>query len=178
MIFEANCWSRLHHTFLQSMSLSNFDLKAPRWTKVAPKSSHDSAKMAPTWPKMASKVPKIAPTIIKNPGVHTDLPSWVHFGCECSADNRSANMRPHGHRLPRGVKIICWEHNPPKIAPRWPQHGPRWLQTCTRWSQQSSRTLGGDADLPSLVQLGCECSADHCSANMRPHDHHHLLLAV
>ena len=53
--------------FNKVVVFSNVDLQAPKWTQVAPKSSQDSAKIAPTLPKMASKAPKRAPTIIKKP---------------------------------------------------------------------------------------------------------------
>ena len=94
--------SKLHHTFQQSMHLSNYALQAPRWTQVGPKPSQDSANIHPASHRMASKVLKMAPTIIKNPGVDADLPSWVHLGYKCSAGNCSANMRPHDRHLSMG----------------------------------------------------------------------------
>ena len=56
----------LHDTF-QGLYVSGFDLQAQRWTQVAPTSFQDTAKMDPTWPKMASTMPKMAFKIIKNP---------------------------------------------------------------------------------------------------------------
>ena len=54
-------------------------------------------------------------------GVDTDLPSWVHFGCECSADNCSANMRPHDHHLPMGFPILSTPGD--ILGPSWKHLG-------------------------------------------------------
>ena len=69
----------------------------------------NSAQMAATWPKMASKSAQCGrSTSSRTSRVDADLASWFHLSCQCSADNCSAgncygNMRPYDHHLPLGL---------------------------------------------------------------------------
>ena len=80
----------IHHTFHQGMYFSGFDLQAPRWTQVAPKSCQDSAKKNPKWPKIASNVSNMAPKIYQmapkwcpeNFRGNPKLPTWNNLAPE------------------------------------------------------------------------------------------------
>ena len=166
LVLSANLGSRLHHTFQPSMYFNILMCKPQGGPKCPP----SPPKIAPRWPQHGPRwIPKCPRWHLKSSrtrGVDADLPSGVHFGCDCSADNCSANMRQHDHHLPMGSRSLFWS----VILPRQRQDRPRRLQKSLRWHLQSSRTPGVDADLPSCVHFGCECFADNCSANMQQHD--------
>ena len=84
-------------------ALSMFDVQAAKWTQVAPKSSQDTPKMAPTWPKIA-KVNTSRPQVFQD----------------------SPKMAPICPRIPtqavtRCLLFTCYEHamacNTQPIAP-------------------------------------------------------------
>ena len=103
-----------HHT--SHVTIRSLDLFMP---KLALDDHHQASPSASRKPSQTKKARRCPQKSSRTPRVDADLPSWAQFGCECSADNCPANVRPHLDKASWEFLGPSWVHLRATWVPSW-----------------------------------------------------------